>query len=115
MKAARDSEGSSRDVDWDVRDISVGIQDFMICVEMFVAAVAHQYAFPVDEYPQHGSARPVLETVVEVFDLRDVFAELKDRGEEVSERVVGKIGGLAGGGLARLAKGLAGGGLRPGR
>ena len=31
-------------------DAGKGLQDFAICIEMFIAAAAHWYVFPHDEY-----------------------------------------------------------------
>lgn len=79
---AADMVGTS-DTQWDVADVSKGIQDFAICVEMFIAAVAHQYAFPVEDYPDVPPAQPVPMRVVEVFDMRDIYADVLDRADAV--------------------------------
>lgn len=76
------------DTEWDVADVSKGIQDFCICIEMFVAAVAHQYAFPVEDYPDVPPAQPVPLRVVEVFDMRDMYADVLDRADAVGGNVV---------------------------
>ena len=37
-----------------VEDVAAGLQNFLMCVEMLIAALAHSYAFPIEDY-KHGS------------------------------------------------------------
>lgn len=88
IHARSDHSRGSADTQWDVADVSKGIQDFAICVEMFIAAVAHQYAFPVEDYPDVPPAQRLPQRMVEVFDLRDVYADVLDRADAVGGKVV---------------------------
>ena len=88
--------------DYDIKDVSSGLQEFIICVEMFVAALAHQFAFPVSDF---GDAAPAegskLSSVLDVLDMSDVFLDVRDRAETVGGRMVGRLkdatGGVIGG------------------
>lgn len=88
IRARADMSVGTADKDWDLADVSKGIQDFAICVEMFVAAVAHQYAFPVEDYPDVPPAQPMPQRVVDVFDLRDMYADVVGRADAVGGKVV---------------------------
>ena len=78
--------------DYDIKDVSSGLQEFIICVEMFVAALAHQFAFPVSDFgdavPAEGSK---LSSVLDVLDMSDVFLDVRDRAESVGGRMVGRL------------------------
>jgi len=88
--------------DYDIKDVSSGLQEFIICVEMFLAALAHQFAFPVSDF---GDAMPAegskLSSVLDVLDMSDVFLDVRDRAESVGGRMVGRLkdatGGVMGG------------------
>jgi hypothetical protein len=84
--------------DYDIKDVSSGLQEFIICVEMFVAAVAHQWAFPVSDFgdalPAEGSK---LSSVLDVLDMSDVFLDVRDRAETVGGRMVGRLKDATGG------------------
>lgn len=47
---------------WTKENVSTGIQNLLICVEMFLAAIAHQYAFPSESYKGGSSLRKSLLT-----------------------------------------------------
>ena len=65
-----------------VADVAAGIQNFLICVEMMVAAVAHSYAFPVEDYKKSFSkaqraVRPsLLLSARMMFSVRDVLDDV---------------------------------------
>jgi hypothetical protein len=72
---------------------------------MFIAALAHQVAFPASEFadaaPAEGSK---LSSVLDVLDMSDVFLDVKDRAESMGGRMVGR--------LMKDASGAMGGGAR---
>ena len=69
--------------DYDVKDVAAGTQELIICVEMFVAACAHQIAFPASDFasyartPEPGGAAPTkLSSVLDVLDMSDVVSDV---------------------------------------
>ena len=91
--------------DYDIKDVSSGLQEFIICVEMFVAALAHQFAFPVSDF---GDAAPAegskLSSVLDVLDMSDVFLDVRDRAETVGGRMVGRLKDATGGVMGGAAR-----------
>ena len=59
-----------------------GVQEFLMCVEMAVAAIAHFYVFPIEDYKKGHSkleraARPGLaESTRMMFSVKDVLADI---------------------------------------
>jgi hypothetical protein len=86
--------------DYDIKDVAGGLQEFIICMEMFVAALAHQVAFPASEF---GDAAPAagskLSSVLDVLDMSDVYMDVKDRAETMGGRMVGRLKGATVGAL----------------
>ena len=39
---------------WTSDNIAAGTQDILICIEMFAAAIAHCYAFKVEDFTESG-------------------------------------------------------------
>ena len=59
---------------------------------MFVAAIAHSYAFPPEEYNmgQQVLPRKFSENVLELFDVRDVYQDIKNFAQQQRDRFTGK-------------------------
>jgi len=83
--------------DYDVKDVANGLQEFIICIEMFIAACAHQVAFPVADFAAlapAGAAAPASSKLSDVFDMSDVYSDVRqevstlvDRAESVGGRM----------------------------
>ena len=78
--------------DYDAATLANSIQAFCICIEMFFAAIAHSYAFPPEEYNmgQQVLPRKFSENVLELFDVRDVYQDIKNFAQQQRDRFTGK-------------------------
>jgi len=58
--------------------VETGLQDFLLCAEMLLAAVAHGYAYGVDEYAKakQVTAIPVTQRIRDVFSFSDVVSDV---------------------------------------
>ena len=98
--------------DYNVAEIANGLQEFILCIEMFVAACAHQIAFPASDWTPTASgsqdaaaAAPgsnpsrMSSVMMDVLDLSDVYADVRGRAEKVGdslrERLKAGMGGLS--------------------
>ena len=78
--------------DYDAAELANGIQAFFICIEMFFAAIAHSYAFPPEEYNMGQAAAPqrkFSENIIELFDVRDVYQDIKNFWQQHRDRLTG--------------------------
>jgi len=62
-------------------DVAAGIQNFLICFEMLVAAVAHSYAFPIEDYKkgskEQRAERPHFGKSVQLmFSVSDILSDM---------------------------------------
>jgi len=62
----------------DSSDLQTALQDFIVCIEMCIAAIAHSYAFSVDDF--YDQTRPLIvapmfRSLFEVLDVSDVYVQ----------------------------------------
>eukprot|EP00753_Platysulcus_tardus_P009205 PLAT1849.3.p1 GENE.PLAT1849.3~~PLAT1849.3.p1 ORF type:complete len:356 (-),score=166.70 PLAT1849.3:77-1144(-) len=83
-----------------VRDesLSAFLQDLFICAEMLLAAIAHSWAFPPDEFQDDSrSSKPLLATLKQVLSVDDTLADAHSsflhRRPEPRELDGGRAGG----------------------
>ena len=78
--------------DYDAAELANALQAFCICIEMFFAAIAHAYAFPPEEYNmgQPVVQRKFSENVIELFDVRDVYQDIRNFFQQQRDRFTGK-------------------------
>lgn len=85
-------DGQAWASDYDAAALANALQAFCICIEMFFAAIAHAYAFPPEEYNmgQPVPQRKFSENVIELFDVRDVYQDIKNFFQQQRDRFTGK-------------------------
>jgi len=59
-------------------DVSNGVQDFVVCIEMFIAAIAHIYIFPANEFKEKVTYGPGIRMarVGSVFNPSDLVRDM---------------------------------------
>ena len=67
---------------WTTNNIAVGLQDILICIEMFFAAIAHVYAFKVDDFRESGYT-PLVPPHKVLFDVANVTDLVKDASQHM--------------------------------
>jgi len=67
---------------WSTNSIAVGLQDILICIEMFFAAIAHCYAFKVDDFKESGYT-PLVPPHKVLFDVANVTDLVKDASQHM--------------------------------
>eukprot|EP01083_Nonionella_stella_P031391 85967_1 len=67
---------------WSVDSIATGLQDILICIEMFFAAIAHCYAFKVDDFIESGYS-PLVPPHKVLFDVANVTDIMVDASQHI--------------------------------
>lgn len=76
---------------WDAAKIASALNDFVICVEMLIFAVAHHYAFAIEDFlhassgnvPSSNVKAPLLANFMDAINVTDVSQDLKNSRNEI--------------------------------
>lgn len=78
---------------WDAMKIASALNDFVICVEMLVFAIAHHYAFAIEDFlhapnasgliPTSNVKAPLLANFMDAINVTDVSEDLKNSRNEI--------------------------------
>ncbi|RLN02609.1 hypothetical protein BBJ28_00023828, partial [Nothophytophthora sp. Chile5] len=78
---------------WDAQKIASALNDFVICVEMLGFAVAHHYAFAIEDFlvpsggissaPSSNVKAPLLANFMDAINVTDVSTDLKNSRNEI--------------------------------
>ncbi|GAB9467713.1 hypothetical protein Gpo141_00005049 [Globisporangium polare] len=78
---------------WDAMKIASALNDFVICVEMLVFAIAHHYAFAIEDFLQGSNSSgfiptsnvkaPLLANFMDAINVTDVSEDLKNSRNEI--------------------------------
>eukprot|EP01084_Bolivina_argentea_P229423 387220_1 len=71
--------------EWNVDNIATGLQDILICIEMFGAAIAHIFAFKVDDFNE-SKYTPLIPPHKVLFDVANVTDVLGDASTHMLKR-----------------------------
>ncbi|TDH70083.1 hypothetical protein CCR75_006374 [Bremia lactucae] len=76
---------------WDAQKIASALNDFVICVEMLGFAIAHHYAFAIEDFlspsgvslPTSNVKAPLLANFMDAINVTDVSTDLKNSRHEI--------------------------------
>ncbi|CCI42094.1 unnamed protein product [Albugo candida] len=78
---------------WDAQKIASALNDFIICVEMLIFAIAHHYAFAIEDFlhsssvigttPSSNVKAPLLANFMDAINVTDVSKDLKNSRHEI--------------------------------